>query len=250
MALSWSKRRKSLYLSVAGSFAFVALLFIYSALFSSTPTCFDNKQNGTERGVDCGGTCSLICAQDAKAPQVLWSRVFQTSTGSYTAAAYVANPNIGAGAKSVEYSFQVFDAQNRLIIERDGVVDLPPAQTVPIIEPNIPVQNQTPARALFAFSQVPVWHYVAAGSLPKLSVKGEDLAEDGSKLSVSISNDSLMDARSVEATAVLFDASGTAQGASVSTIDVPKKSSVPVVFTWPGGVPNVVRAEVTVLPSF
>lgn len=249
MASSWGKRRQSLYLSVAGVIVLLALLYIYSAFFTTVPTCFDRVQNGNERGVDCGGSCALICQSDAKAPKVLWSRVFETSPGYYTAAAYIQNDNIGAGAKSVGYSFQIFDSRNQLIIERDGVVDLQPAQTVPIIEPNIPIHNQTPARVLFGFAAPPEWQYVQAGSLPRLSVKGQDLAPDGSRLSATVTNDSLLDAPSATVSAVLFDASGTARAASKSTISVREKSSVPVVFTWPGGVTDIVRAEITVLPA-
>lgn len=250
MSLSWSVRRKLLYTAVAGVVALVALAVVYQTFFVVTPTCFDRVQNGDEHGVDCGGSCALVCANEAHAPVVLWSRIFQTTPGVYTAAAYIQNNNPGAGTKQVAYSFQIFDADNQLIIERDGVVDLPPVQTIPIIEPNIAIANRTPARVLFGFANVPAWHQVPAGTVPKLSVTKQLLATDASRLSATLVNDTLIDAKRVTVGAVLFDASGTARAASRSIVDVSKKSSTPVVFTFPGGVPNIVRAEITVLPSF
>lgn len=250
MASAWSRQRKTLYGGVAGTLVLVVLVWVFLTFFTTAPTCFDGTQNGSERGVDCGGGCALVCRSDAKAPVVLWSRVFQTSPGYYTAAAYVQNNNPGAGAKQVSYSFQLFDSTNTLIIERGGLVDLPPVQTIPIIEPNIPVKNQTVARVLFGFSVIPTWEKIPQKDLPSLRVAGQGLAADGSRLEAVVENSSLIDASGVTVGAVLFDASGTAVAASKSSIDVAKKSAAPVVFTWPGGVLNVVRAEITVLPSF
>jgi len=250
MALGWGARRKTLYTAVAGILALGAIVYIYETFFTTLPTCFDRIQNGTEQGVDCGGSCALVCSNQARPPVVLWSRVFQTSPTTYTAAAYIENDNPGAGAKGAKYSFQLFDADNQLIIERDGVVDLPPVQTIPIIDVNIPVANRTPARVLFGFSNIPTWNKIAQGTIPALRISGQSLASDSSKLQATLTNDSITDARSVTVGAVLFDESGTALAASRSVVSVSRKSSTQVVFTFPGGVPNVVRAEITVLPSF
>jgi len=246
MALSWGKRRKFLYTTVASVIGAIALVSAYYTFFTHTPSCFDRTQNGDERGVDCGGSCSLLCQDQSKPARVQWSRIFKTSDGVYTVAAYVQNDNVGAGARKVGYSFQIFDANNSLIIERDGVVDFPPVQTIPIVEQNIRIQNREPARVLFGLAAEPVWYKV---SVPKLVVKNLNLAEDASKLQAVLSNDSTKDTK-VSVAAVLFDAQGVARAASRSQLTVPKKSSSPVVFTFPGGVPDIVRAEVTVLPAF
>jgi hypothetical protein len=250
MALGWGARRKTLYTAVAGVLALVALVFLYTTFFTAAPTCFDRVQNGAETGIDCGGGCALVCANQAQPPKLLWSRVFATSPTTYTAAAYIENDNPGAGARAVGYSFQLFDADNQLIIERDGIVDLPPVQTIPIIDVNIPVANRTPARVLFGFSGVPTWYKVPAAAVPTLRITGQNLNNDASRLEATLNNDSLLDAHNVIVGAVLFDASGTARAASRSILSVAKKSSAAVVFTFPGGVPNVVRAEITVLPPF
>ncbi|HEY5383498.1 MAG TPA: hypothetical protein VIJ88_03015, partial [Candidatus Paceibacterota bacterium] len=168
-------------------------------------------------------------------------------------AAYIQNNNPGAGAKNVAYSFQLFDANNSLVIERDGVANLPPVQTIPIIEPNIVVNNRTVTHVQFAFSQTPpaVWSRVLAGSIPTLGITQQNLNAGASRLSAVVVNNTLHDASQVTIAAVLFDGQGVARAASKSLLaTLPAQSSMPVVFTWRGGVPNIVRAEITVLPSF
>ncbi len=251
--LSWSGRRQLIYYGVGIIALIIFILIIWATFFTTTPTCFDGKQDGIEQGVDCGGSCALLCTNLAHDPIVLWARAFQTGSTTYTAAAYIQNNNQGAGAKNVAYSFQLFDANNSLIIERDGVADLPPVNTIPIIEPNINVGNRTVAHVQFAFSQTPpaVWNRVLAGSVPLLGVTQQSLTADALRLSATVVNNTLQDAQSVTVAAVLFDSQGVARAASKSLLPVvPAQSSVPVVFTWQGGVPNIARAEITVLPSF
>lgn len=245
MTLTWSGRRKALYTSVGGVLALMLLIFIYQALFSAPPVCNDGVQNGDEHGVDCGGSCALLCASESRAPVVSWARAFETAPQTYTAAAYIQNNNAGAGARKVSYIFQLFDQDNKFIVDRTGVADLPPVPTIPIIEMGINVGYRTVSRAIFSFSSDPAW--LRAGSLPKLSVSGQKLAADASRLEATVANDSFVDIRASVA-AVLFDAEGVARAASKSTVTVPARSSVPIVFTWGTPRQDVVRADITVLP--
>jgi hypothetical protein len=246
MALSWGGRRKALYTSVAGIIGLMLVIFLYQAFFTAPPLCTDGKQNGTEHGVDCGGPCALLCGAEARAPVVLWARAFEAASQTYTAAAYVQNNNPGAGARAVRYTFQLFDSDNKLVVDRQGVADLPPIPIVPIIETGINAGYRAPTRALFAFSSEPVW--VRAGALPALSTSKQSLSADASRLTAVVRNDSLTDARAA-VVAVLFDAQDVARAASRSAIVVPARGEVPVVFTWGQPAPNIVRAEITILPQ-
>lgn len=231
----------------------VVVWVVYAVFFTTAPTCFDGKQNGTELGIDCGGSCALLCVDIAHEPTVLWARAFPTGATSYTAAAYIQNSNGGAGAKNVGYSFQLFDANNQLVVERDGVVNLPPVQTIPIIEPNINVGNRTVTHVQFAFSQTPpaVWSKVLPAGVPPLHITQQNLSADASRLAAVVVNDNLSDVKNVTAAAVLFDSQGVARAASKSLITlIPAHSSTQLVFTWPGGTSDIVRAEITLLPSF
>ncbi len=250
MALSWSGRRQSLYYAVAGVILIGILLVVWQTFFTTIPTCFDNKQNGGEFGVDCGGTCALLCQGSARAPVVLWARAFRVSGNNYTAAAYVQNNNVGSGARAVSYSFQLFDDKNILVVERDGRVDIPPVQTVPIVETGIDAGNRTVAKTIFAFSTLPTWYQVSKEAVPPIKISGQKLNQDGT-LSATVTNNSLRDVKNLSVAAVLFDAQGTARAASKSRMSVlPAKASQQVIFTWPEPPANIVRAEVTVLPEF
>lgn len=263
MAFSWGERRKYTYLAVFGIISVAFLCWVYISFFYHAPTCFDGARNGSEVGVDCGGSCSLLCQNQTHEPPVAWARSFLTVSAAsttpagekgnnlYTAAAYIKNNNIGAGAHKAAYSFQLFDAKNQLIIERSGVTDLPPLPNIPIIESGIQTGTRTIARTLFAFSALPVWRVVSADSIPTVGVSHQVLASDGSRLSLSLDNNTVEDVSNITVAAVLFDSNGVALAASKSLISsLPHKSSKSVVFTWPLGVPEVTRAEITVLPSF
>ena len=240
-----------MYYGVGLVLLLVLVYVVWASFFNAPPTCFDNKQDGTELGVDCGGSCALLCANTAHDPTVLWARVFNTGTNTYTSAAYIQNNNLGAGAKNVQYSFQLFDANNLLVKEVDGTTDLPPVQIVPIIVPNTDVGNRVATHVQFAFSSSPVWYRVPQKSLPTLFISQQNLSSDGSRLSATISNQTLLDAKNITMTAVLFDSQGIARAASKSLVQVvPAQSSTQVVFTWPQGTPDIARAEITVLPSF
>ena len=251
MAISWSSRRQALYYAVATVILVIFAIVVWQVFFTHTPNCFDGTQNGTELGVDCGGACALVCPNDARSPLVLWARAFQTSSSTYTAAAYIQNDNTAAGARQAKYSFQLFDDQNILVVEKDGIVDLPPVRTIPIIEPNINVGSRIVARTLFSFSELPSWYTVGTDAVVPLRIIEGNPAADWSRLPVSVVNDSIQDAHNVVVDAVLFDASGVARAASKSILQtVAHKSSQDVVFTWPGGVAGIVKAEVVALPSF
>jgi len=245
MALTWSGRRKALYTSVIGVISFMALIFVYQILFTAAPLCTDGKQNGNEHGIDCGGSCALLCAGEARAPVVVWSRAFETAPQTYTAAAYIQNNNPGAGARRVGYSFQLFDADNKLVVDRSGTTDLSPVPIVPIIETGIDVGYRQVSRTLFAFSTEPTW--VKAGVLPVLSLSSQSLAADGSRLVATLHNGSFTPVRATVA-AVLFDRDDVARAASKSTVSVPARGEIPLAFTWGPSTSQIIRAEITILP--
>ncbi|MEI7719607.1 MAG: hypothetical protein WCI89_00115 [bacterium] len=251
MTLSWSFRRKLLYAGVSGCIVLLLLLFVWVKFFTAAPTCFDGKKNGGESGVDCGGSCTLVCSSEARAPVVLWARAFPNGQGIYTAAAYIQNNNIGKIARNVSYTFQLFDARNILVVEKNGVTDLPPMQTIPIVEPNISVGNRTVAHTLLTFSDVPVWESVLPDQIPSFHTSNENFTPDGSSLTATVQNVSSLDESGVAAVAVLFDKDGVARAASKSLIpNLLHKTSAQVYFTWPQGNQDITQAEITLLPAF
>jgi hypothetical protein len=240
-----------MYYAVAMVILVVCVYFVWATFFNMAPTCFNNKQDGNELGIDCGGSCALVCSDIAHDPTVMWSRAFPSGNDVYTAAAYIRNNNVGSGAKRVGYAFYFFDENNSLVKEQDGVTDLPPVTVIPIIVPNVSVGNRTVASVKFAFSEKPIWYKVTISKLPSIFISQQHLAPDASRLSATLSNQTLLDAKNLTVEAVLFDEAGVARAASKSYVAaVSARSTQQVEFTWPAGVSNIVRVEITVLPSF
>lgn len=252
--MSWSGRRRVIYAVTTLVISIVGVTFVWLQFFNAPPTCFDKKQNGTEQGIDCGGSCTLVCTQLAGAPRVLWARAFQNGASNiYTLTAYIENPNPSAGAKGVEYIFQLYDADNKLIIEKRGTADLPPVQTIPIVEPTVDVGNRIVAHTEFSFNSKtqPVWSKALPGSIPMLRVSRQQLSPDGSRLDVTIDNTGISDATNVTLVAILYDTQGVARAASKSVVPaIAHKATEEVTFTWPMSNLHVARTEITLLPSF
>lgn len=254
MAVKWAARRQILYYAVAIVVLVVLAFSTWRIFFFKAPLCSDGIQNGAETGVDCGGSCALLCADTARAPSVLWARSFLTAPQTYSAAAYLQNNNVaaGAGAKRVHYSFQLLDSKNILIAEREGIVDIPPMQTVPVVESGINAGSREVARTFFNISdEYPIaWKKVPADSIQKLRISNTTPYQNG-RLSATVVNDSFDDAKKVSVVAVLFDGSGVARAASKSIVEkVSRRSSEDITFTWPEMFEGITRAEVTVIPSF
>ncbi len=253
MAVTWSTRRQILYYIVAIVIVGVLGFFIWYNFIRHAPICTDAIQNGTETGIDCGGICAALCPDVARPPVVLWQRSFETSPHNYTAVAYVQNNNVasGAGARRVHYAFKLYDDQNDFVKEIDGTTDLPPTQTIPIVAPNIDVGTRTVGRTYFEFANEPIyWKRIPTASIQNVRIADTSAYENG-RLLATVANDTFDDIKHVQLVAVLFDSAGVARAASQSVITkIAHKSMEKVIFTWPNEFPDIVRAEVTVIPAF
>lgn len=233
--LSWSTKRKSLY-----TLAFVTVVLVFIAAPTAyvvyrPPTCTDGKMNQTEQGVDCGGTCTNLCQEKELEPIVLWQRSFEVGPGAYNVIAYIQNPNVNSAAIQAPYMFRLYNANQELISERTGKVNLPPNKSLPIFEANLPSGKQIPARVSFEFRAKPYW--VRQQSVfPDVRINRVVLSrEEGSPLlSAEIENKELIAYDRVPVVAILYDVVGNAVAASRTILDsLEKQSTQPVVFTWP-----------------
>jgi hypothetical protein len=63
--ISWSKKRQTFYIVTAMVFFILVVgLPVFFATYKP-PSCSDGKQNQNEKGVDCGGPCSVLCKASA-----------------------------------------------------------------------------------------------------------------------------------------------------------------------------------------
>jgi hypothetical protein len=233
--MSWASKRRSKYIVIVVVIAFVIIAPIIFSIFNKKPTCTDGKQNGGERGIDCGGICQELCASQISAPVVIWSRSFKVLDGVYNAVAYIENPNFNASILKISYIFKLFDEENILIAERKGSTFISPNNVSPIFESAIQTGQRIPAKTFFEFSEMPVWTQSIDKDEP-LSISNTVLSkkESSPRIDTVLSNNSIIDTRNIEIVAIVFDKKDNAIGVSSTFVELlPNRSSKNLVFTWP-----------------
>ena len=95
---------------------FSAVIYgVYALTLKPTPTCFDNRQNGTETGIDCGGGCTPCAqkyAQDIEVDSII---KFASGDARTVVIAYLKNPNDAYGFRDVLYTITAKDVSGQTI---------------------------------------------------------------------------------------------------------------------------------------
>ena|SRR3989344_7789305 len=109
---------------------------VYSFTLKPAPSCFDNKQNGREIGVDCGGDC-VSCEIKNLQPLSFSSAVLFRADRVFSASAEIRNPNSSYGAKSFDYEVNFYDGAGKLLqsIKKKGFIYA--GQTKDLIEAGV-----------------------------------------------------------------------------------------------------------------
>ena len=235
--MTWALRRQLFYIAIIIAFLAVLGFLIISPHLNQTPTCTDNKQNGDETGVDCGGSCSKACITQVDQISILWSRAFRVVPGRYNAVAYLENHNKNAAIDKISYRFRFADKDNIYIGKREGSTYVPPSGKFAVFEPAIDMGNSVPVYTTFEFSETPVWIQVPQDKIDQLKVLVSDIKlenEDTSPaLSATVKNSSLFQIPEVNIIAILYDASGNAVSTSRTYLDVLQgEESSAINFTW------------------
>ena len=87
MLRKWAFWRRVQYGSAFLALCALIIVPVYLVYFVVEPTCTDGFMNGDERGVDCGGSCFLICAFDIAPPTIVWAESFNVLDGQYNVVA-------------------------------------------------------------------------------------------------------------------------------------------------------------------
>ena len=252
MALSWSQRRKLTYI---GILSILPLFLIGTVLYryvTRPPSCFDGRQNGLERGVDCGGGCQRVCSQDVSNLILRWQRAFYVDDDVYNLVAYIENQNTNVGVREIPFEFRVLDQANQIIGEPYvNFAYVGPNEGTAIFIPAFEVCAQQPAQVVFRFLRNPIWEKTDPKfAAPQLVVKNRVLSNETvrPKLVAEVENITFDDFSDVPVVALVFDADGNAMAASQSYIEfIGDGDRKEVTFTWPLPFERSV-ARVEVLP--
>lgn len=233
----WASRRKAIYLGV-----FVLILagisfIIFWKYWYAVPTCFDNAKNGDETGVDCGGSCTLICSDSAIKPIVRWDpRLFEVSSGLWSAIVYVENPNIDADAIYVPYTLTIYNEKNEILEERKGATILPKNKTVGIFEGSIiAIDENKPKRAVFELGSNIIWKKNEDKD-EKITITHSSILRLNStpRVEANVKNNSTEEINNIELVVAIFDGSDNVIATSRTFVESLKKNeSTNIFFTWP-----------------
>ena len=233
----WASRRKNLYLLGIVVVLTTVSFFIFWKFWYRAPTCFDNLKNGDEVGVDCGGSCTLICSVSTVRPIVRWDpRFFEISPGVWSVLIYIENPNTNAVATYFPYKFVLFDENNNILATRDGATILPLHKTVGIFEGGILIDDGLkPRRALFEFGDNIVWQKVQDTDVDLVVTHSPLLRLDTMpRIEAKVKNDGFEDVQNIELVAAVFDGSDNVIAASRTFVEKLNRNEIAdVFFTWP-----------------
>jgi len=231
--MNWRFKRQLIIFLILIAVFLVGSLFFFD--FGAKATCFDGKKNGDETGIDCGGSCQLVCPGQSRPLVVRFQRSFRVAYGVYNAVAYVANPNPTQAIFQIPYEFRVYDSKDVLIAERTGKTFVPPNQSIAIFETDIRTGGREVTRTAFRFLQEPQWINVdkKLANLP-ISVSDEKIVSGPPpSLTATLRNNSLFELRDLSVAVILYDASGNAVAASKTLLStVPRKKDLPLLFSW------------------
>ena len=87
---------------------FLILAGIYFLFLKPAPTCFDEKKNQGEIGIDCGGPCAACEIKTLLPLQSVWSNYFPIN-GKAAFATQIKNSNTNYGASRFSYVFDIYN---------------------------------------------------------------------------------------------------------------------------------------------
>lgn len=250
--MEWSQKRKILYaLSFAGVVILLAAYPTYQ-LINKAPTCFDQKQNGTETGVDCGGGCALVCASDVKPPHAVWAKVFPINGQTYDIGAYVENTNVNAGVKSARYTIRVLDGAGQTLVEKKGATELTPESRVLLFETGVTFPG-TPDRVELSFDTADLTRWTKATTAPSPVVTKNQIFKNADTKprfdAVLVNTDSVNEVTNLTLSAIIYDTQRNPTAVSKTFVDrIAKGGEQNIFFTWPSRITKHARGEMCTIP--
>lgn len=232
---SWSQKRKSIFFLIFVIFLFGFIVFPAYLIFYKAPTCLDGKQNGEEKGIDCGGSCVNLCRSQYLDPNIIWSRAIKVKPEIYNALAYIENPNIDAGTDSISYVFKIKDKDGVLIHERKGETFIPPNKFFAVFESGISTGEKIPAKATFEFTKEAVWNR-QENKESGINILRKSVSEEkhSPRLDVTLKNMTLNPMYEIEIVAIIYGEDDNVLAFSRTFIDkLNGEQSQDITFTWP-----------------
>ncbi len=236
----WSRTRKRFVFSII-LFAVIILIGVpLFFLFYKKPSCADNKQNGDETGIDCGGSCQLLCAAESL-PLVLKGdpRILTVATSTYEVVAIIENPNSSAEILRAAYTFKLFGEDSPILPVKviTGETYIPKASTIAIFEGPFTIDGGVvPKRIVMEWQKASLVWQKNTNPAPAIVVKDTQVTVEDNKpkLDVLIENPTLETVSNIDLVALIKNAQGNVFAASKTFIEnIEGGQQTTGVFSWP-----------------
>lgn len=234
----WSQKRKRRYLLMIGLVVLLILILVGFQLYNQEPSCFDGIQNGQETGIDCGGTCQIVCREEARNIVVWWERPFKVASGVYNAVAYFENQNLDSGIREIVYEFRLYDKDNIIVSQPVvGRTFVEPNKRSAVFESGITTGDREPYTAFFKIISAQAWEKTDQSFSYSLFQVGEPVLTEqdtSPKLSVPVENKTFFNFVDVPVIAILYNQKDNAIASSRTYIDsISQGQQETAYFSWP-----------------
>ncbi len=234
----WSINRKRFILFLIILILIVLIGVPLFFFFYKAPTCFDKKQNADESGVDCGGSCTLVCTTETL-PLIMKGdpRVLRVATSTYEVVAYIENPNVSAEVLNASYTFNIYSANSPVPLKTiTGQTFVPKNSSFGIFEGPFIFSGDVPVRTTFSFADGALVWQKNLTSVPDLKIEDAVLTKTDTepRLEANLITLSLKPVLNIELVVFIYDETGNTIGASKTFVDT-LNSNEPesIIFTWP-----------------
>ena len=214
MLISRSFKQVIIFLTYC-TLAMLLGIAVYYAFFKAPETCFDQKQNQDETGMDCGGVCAAVCKEviTGAIPEVAEIAFVPAGNGRYDVLAKIHNPNDEIGASSFAYMVALKDAVGNVLATRSGKSYILPQESKYILELNFET-SVLPAAASLDLSSIEWEKFSGYQERPTINIYQKRYGQISSGAGFSeayglLANESPYDFRSITVKVILRDASGT-----------------------------------------
>lgn len=207
--------------------------WIVGLVYTPHPTCFDNRKNQGETGIDCGGPC-ISCEIKSLFPIRVSGKYIIPLPSGIGVAVELTNRNTNWAAQSFEYSIVLKDQFGNSLGSFSGNSFIYGGELKYLVIPQVDIASSSVA-SIEINIQNPQW--VPATQFQKPDIETQDLRttnEGGVVVSARIYNKDVQLFTNTQVLALVFNRLGTLIGAAQTVIDsLPALSSVSVRIIFP-----------------
>ncbi len=186
-----------------------------------SPSCFDNKQNQNEEGLDCGGVCQPCELKEVADIRLLPVRLIEALNGKTSALLEFQNPNLNYGASPFYFDLNFLDKSGKVIKTISSQTVLAPAEIAFRVEPNLDADFDKISRAEIIAGN---YQWLSRAQMPAVKIQARDVSiilekEGRGRIKAFIKNESSITANSVYVHAIVFNDLASVAGLSRTLIE-------------------------------